>query len=81
MKCGGLKTVTRERQQCSFTKKVYIENTEYVYKCDSEQYCRRLCKAHYKLYTSKEYTQEPYKHSSKEKFYKDIKPLEIKGEE
>jgi len=72
--------VTKERLKCTFTKKVSIESIEYVYKCDSEQYCKRLCKAHYKLYTSKEYNDEPYRHNSKEKFYKDIKPLEIKGE-
>lgn len=72
--------MSKELQKCTYTRKVIIEFTEYVYECNLEQYCRKLCKAHYELWSSKDYNVEPYKHSSKEKFYKSIKPLEIKGE-
>lgn len=72
--------MTHIKQLCKFTRKIVIDNLEYEYKCNNEQYCRKLCKAHYKIHTSKTYTVEPYIHNSKEKFYKDIKPLEIEGE-
>lgn len=72
--------MTSKKQQCCFTKKISIDDKVYTYRCELEQYCKRLCKAHYEIYTSKDYTDEPYTHSSKEKFLETIKPLEIKGE-
>lgn len=77
----GVKTLNRVTEICKFTKKIIVDSIEYEWKCDRLQYCRELCKQHYELWSSKDYNVEPYKHSSKEKFYRNIKPLEIKGEE
>lgn len=73
--------MTSKKQLCCFTRKIVIEDNVYTYKCENEQYCRKLCKAHYKMHVSKKFTDEPYVHSSKEKFYEKIKPLEIEGED